>query len=97
MIAEPVILTPAMWFAQPTGDLVAVDFETLYTSAYSVKELGHWAYCHDPRFHAYLVAVTDGERTCVCAPRQFPWATIAGRRWVSHNRDFDRAVFERLR
>jgi hypothetical protein len=97
MIAEPAILTPDEWASKPVGDLVAVDFETFYTSAYSVKELGHWAYCHDPRFHAYLVAATDGERTCVCAPRQFPWATIAGRRWVSHNRDFDRAVFERLR
>jgi hypothetical protein len=97
MMPEPVILTPDAWASKPAGDLVAVDFETFYTSAYSVKELGHWAYCHDPRFHAYLVAVTDGERTCVCAPRQFPWATIAGRRWVSHNRDFDRAVFERLR
>jgi DNA polymerase len=97
MIAEPVILTPDVWASKPAGDLVAIDFETFYTSAYSVKELGHWAYCHDPRFHAYLVAVTDGERTCVCAPRQFPWASIAERRWVSHNRDFDRAVFERLR
>ena len=35
-------------------------------------------------------------RTCVCPPAKFPWATIAGRTWVSHNRDFDRAVFERL-
>ncbi len=97
MIVEPDIQTPDAWAAKPVGDLVAVDFETFYTSEYSVKELGHWAYCHDPRFDAYLVAITDGERTCVCAPRQFPWATIAGRRWLSHNRDFDRAVFERLR
>ena len=65
MIAEPDILTPDVWASKPAGDLVAVDFETFYTSSYSVKEMGHWAYCHDPRFHAYLVAVTDGERTCV--------------------------------
>jgi hypothetical protein len=99
MIQEPEILSPAEWCQScgTVGDVVAVDFETYYTSAYSVKELGHWAYCHDPRFEAYLVAVTDGERTCVCDPRQFPWATITGRRWVSHNRDFDRGVFERLR
>jgi hypothetical protein len=96
MIAEPEILTPEGWASKPVGDLVAVDFETFYTSAYSVKELGHWAYCHDPRFHAYLVAVTDGEQTCVCDPREFPWESIEDRRWVSHNRDFDRAVFGRL-
>ncbi|MCZ7641344.1 MAG: DNA polymerase [Verrucomicrobia bacterium] len=27
---------------------------------------------------------------------EVPWATIAGRTWISHHRDFDRAVFERL-
>lgn len=96
MIPEPNILTPEAWAQTECGGTVAVDFETFYTAAYSVAELGLWAYCHDPRFQAYLVAVTDGERTCVCAPSKFPWATIAGRTWVSHHRDFDRAVFERL-
>ncbi|HNQ88408.1 MAG TPA: DNA polymerase [Verrucomicrobiota bacterium] len=96
MIPEPNILTPEAWAEIECGGTVAVDFETFYTAAYSVAELGLWAYCHDPRFQAYLVAVTDGERTCVCAPSRFPWATIAGRTWVSHHRDFDRSVFERL-
>lgn len=97
MIPEPNIITPEAWASASLGDVVAVDFETFYTAAYSVAELGLWAYCHDPRFQAYLVAVTDGERTCVCPPSKFPWAIIAGRTWVSHHRDFDRAVFERLR
>lgn len=96
MIPEPNSLTPEAWAEAECGGTVAVDFETYYTATYSVAELGLWAYCHDPRFQAYLVAVTDGERTCVCAPSKFPWTTIAGRTWVSHNRDFDRAVFERL-
>ncbi|MCZ7636740.1 MAG: hypothetical protein M5U12_12325 [Verrucomicrobia bacterium] len=96
MIPEPDILMPEVWAQAECGGAVAVDFETFYTAAYSVAELGLWAYCHDPRFQAYLVAVTDGERTCVCAPSKFPWAIIAGRTWVSHHRDFDRAVFERL-
>jgi DNA polymerase I-like protein with 3'-5' exonuclease and polymerase domains len=96
MTTDAAIVTAEVWAAAALGDPVAVDFETFYTSKYSVAEMGHWAYTHDPRFHCYLVAVTDGERTCVCAPAKFPWATIAGRAWVSHNRDFDRAVFERL-
>jgi DNA polymerase I-like protein with 3'-5' exonuclease and polymerase domains len=89
-------VTPEVWAAAAIGDSVAVDFETFYTSTYSVAEMGSWAYTRDPRFHAYLVAVTDGDRTCVCPPVKFPWVTVSGRIWVSHNRDFDRAVFERL-
>ena len=90
------LVEPEEWTQGSVGQTVAIDFETFYTAAYSVAELGLWAYCHDPRFEAYLVAVTDGQRTCVCAPSKFPWATISGRTWVSHHRDFDRAVFKRL-
>ncbi len=83
------------WAPQP-GAVVAVDFETVYSSKYSVSDLGIWAYCHDERFDAYLVAVSDGRQTCVCHPSAFPWTTIAERAWCSHNRDFDRGVFRRL-
>jgi hypothetical protein len=96
MIKEIKIVTPQEWVEVECPDLVSVDFETFYTSSYSVSELGHWAYTHDARFQAYLVAVSDGERTCVCVPGEFPWASIVRRSWVSHNRDFDRSVFERL-
>ena len=95
--SEGLLCPPAEWAAVAVGPIVAVDFETFYTTSYSIKKLGRWAYVHDPRFEAYLVAVTDGNRTCVCHPSEFPWATITGRPWLSHNRDFDRAVFERLR
>lgn len=96
MIPEPNIITPEAWASVACADTVAIDFETFYTASYSVSELGLWAYCHDPRFHAYLVAVSDGERTCACPPSKFPWRSIVGKRWISHHRDFDRAVFERL-
>jgi len=61
-----------------------------------VRELGHFAYCNDPRFNAYLVAVSDGETAIVKHPRDFDWRLIHGHLWVSHNAGFDRAVFERL-
>jgi DNA polymerase I-like protein with 3'-5' exonuclease and polymerase domains len=96
MIPELNITTPETWVQSECGGTVAVDFETFYTSSYSVAKLGLWAYIHDSRFDAYLVAVSDGERTCVCPPSEFPWASIERRTWVSHNRDFDRAVFDRL-
>ena len=97
---ETEIITPEVW-RKACGDgqaprLVGVDFETFYSSKYSVRQLGNYAYCQDPRFKAYLVAVSDGEQTCVCPPAEFPWETIAGVDWVSHHRDFDRAVYRRL-
>jgi DNA polymerase len=77
--------------------VIGIDFETYYTSAYSVAQMGIYAYTHDRRFNAWAVSVSDGERTCVCAPAEFPWGTIAGREWVSHNREFDEAVWRRLK
>ena len=93
--SQILMVGPETWAPQPDG-VVAVDFETVYTSKYSIRNLGTWAYCHDERFNAYLVAVSDGRQTCVCHPSVFPWKTIAGRAWCSHNRDFDRAVFRSL-
>ena len=90
-------VTVQEWSATPVAGVVGVDFETFYTSAYSVSQLGNYAYTHDPRFNAWAVSVSDGERTCVCPPTEFPWGTIAGREFVSHNREFDEAVWQRLK
>ena len=76
--------------------IVAVDFETYYSGEYSVSKLGNWAYTHHPKFNAYLISVSDGVNTIACRPQEFPWETIDGKYWVSHNREFDRSVYERL-
>lgn len=75
---------------------IGVDFETYYTGDYSVSVLGYYAYTHDPRFQAFLVAASDGENSIVCPPVDFNWDLLNGREWVSHNREFDRFVLERL-
>src|SRR5690606_38214368 len=59
--------------ATPAPRVSGVDFETFYSSAYSVSQMGNWAYVHDPLFNAWAVSVSDGERTCVCLPTEFPW------------------------
>jgi hypothetical protein len=74
----------------------SLDFETHYATDYSVKELGNRAYCNDPRFNAWAVAVHDGETTWAGHPKDFDWQRIHGREWVSHHREFDKAVFARL-
>ena len=75
---------------------VAVDFETHYAADYSVKDLGNRAYCDDPRFNAWAVAVYDGATAWAGHPKACDWQQLHGRIWVSHNRAFDKAVFERL-
>ncbi len=91
------VVSPEQWAAEGVvGGVVGVDFETYYTAEYSVKALGTWAYCADSRFDAYLVAVADSVKVCVCRPEDFPWESIAGLEWVSHNREFDRHVWEAL-
>ncbi|MCP5524104.1 MAG: hypothetical protein H7A46_21410 [Verrucomicrobiales bacterium] len=98
MFPEPdTLLTPAQWRDRSDpGSVVGVDFETFHTTAYCVAQMGTWAYCRDPRFSAYVVAVSDGTSACVCHPSEFPWETIDGLDWVSHHRDFDAEVYERL-
>jgi DNA polymerase len=73
-----------------------VDFETHYAADYSVKELGNRAYCADPRFNAWAVAVHEGKTTWAGHPKDFDWPSIQGCEWVSHHREFDKAVFARL-
>ena len=75
---------------------VAVDFETHYAADYSVKEMGNRAYCDDPRFNAWAVAVYDGATAWAGHPKTCDWQQLHGRIWVSHNRAFDKEVFERL-
>ncbi len=84
------------WAGGNVGPVLGVDFETFYSASYSVSQMGNWAYVHDERFDAWAVSVSDGERTCVCRPAEFPWATVSGRELVAHNADFDEAVFLRL-
>ena len=75
----------------------AIDFETFYDKAYSVKTLGPVAYVNDPLFDAYLVSIAgDDGLTWVGNPKDAPWDRIAGAVWLSHNRGFDAAVFLRL-
>ena len=78
------------------GRVVGVDFETYYTGEYSVRTMGVYPYVRDPRFRAWAVAVSDGDKTAVKDPKDFDWLSIDGRAWVSHHREFDKAVFERL-
>jgi DNA polymerase len=70
----------------------------------SVEEQGNWGYCRQREWEAYMVSIYSPacpalglpEIAYVGDPRHAPWAAIAGRVWLSHNRNFDRHVFERL-
>jgi len=75
----------------------AIDFETFYSAEYSVRDLGSFQYCRDPRFHAYCVSFAreDGVRYCG-DPRGFDWNLIIGNDVFMHNATFDEQVLLRL-
>ncbi|XHR30384.1 MAG: DNA polymerase [Chthoniobacteraceae bacterium] len=82
---------------QTAHRVVAVDFETAFDTDYSVKKLGYYAYANHPRFNAYLVSIwADDGWHWVGHPKDAPWDEISGATWLSHNAQFDRAVFFRL-
>jgi hypothetical protein len=80
----------------PDPDAVMVDTETFYSKTCSVKDLGNWAYCRHSDWDCYLVSIFSRDISFVGHPSQAPWEKIAGRTWLSHNRNFDRTVIERL-
>ena len=95
-MVQGVSMTDAAGFRPAACAVISVKFVAHCDGAYPVCELGNWSYVHHPRFRALAVAVTDGVTACVCEPSAFPWERIDGREWVSHEREFDRAVFSRL-
>lgn len=77
-----------------SGDVIAVDFETFYTSEYSLKELDYRTYCKDPRFDSYIMAAYDGQNRVVCHPSKFDWNVTRDKTVVAFNAAFDRTVYE---
>lgn len=93
---------------------VAVDFETFYRTTRcaqkqnlppcSADEQGNWAYCRQPEWSAYLVALYSPAHPALGLPEiayagppaSAPWESLRDRTWLSHNRNFDRHAYERL-
>lgn len=79
-----------------TPGVVAIDFETFYTSDYSVSTMGAWAYTRDERFKPYCISAA-GEGRLWCGPVElFDWSKLKGRKVLAHNVSFERDVVERL-
>lgn len=76
---------------------VLIDYETFYHKTdYSVRDLGNWRYCADPRFDAYLVSVYDGTEGWVGHPSNLNWDALQGCLLLAHNASFDSRVTTRL-
>lgn len=78
-------------------NVIAIDFETYYDSSYSVADMGNYAYTHDSRFDAYLIASYDGINSIVEHPLEFNWNVLNSKTVVAHNVSFDKSVYDRLR
>lgn len=72
-------------------------------SVCTVDVSGNWGYCRHPEWEAYMVSIYSPAHPALGLPEvsysgpveDAPWAAIARRVWLSHNRNFDRHVFER--
>jgi DNA polymerase len=77
----------------------AIDFETYYSKDVGIDSQGVWHYCRHPEFDAYLVTISTSTGQKYCGrPENFDWSCISGEnwRWVSHNRSFDKPVYESI-
>ncbi len=82
----------------PTLPAVAIDFETFYHTAdgYSVSDMSYHAYCADPRFNAFMVAIHCRDFSYVGPVQDFDWERLRDYPiWLAHNSPFDRSVFKR--
>lgn len=70
----------------------------------TVELSGNWGYCRHPEWECYMVTIWSPGNPNLGLPeinyagpaKGAPWAAIADRLWLSHNRNFDKHVYERL-
>ncbi len=75
---------------------IAIDFETFYSTEYSVRNMNTWQYVFDPRFDAYMVSLYGPGLEWVGEPRDFDWSKLAGQELLAHNASFDGLIVRRL-
>lgn len=79
------------------GEHIAIDFESFYSPAVSIKKMGVREYLDHPDCEVYLVSAYDGHDLWVaCEPQYFNWDLLDNRLIVSHNANFDAQVFSHL-
>lgn len=72
----------------------ALDFESYYDKACSIKRLGPLGYFSHPDFDAYMVSVVgENEYQFVGHPKDFDWGILKGSRVLSHNASFDETLY----
>jgi hypothetical protein len=76
--------------------IIAIDFETFYTSQYSLKHMIPEEYCSDDNFDAYLMSADDGETQWAGPPAEYDWSQLEDAVVLAHNKRFDYVVWLRL-
>lgn len=75
---------------------VAIDFETTYSDTRDIRKLGSKTYLAHPETDIYLVSLFGEGVEWVGHPKDAPWHLLEGREWLSHNRSFDKLVWQEL-
>jgi len=68
---------------------VAFDFETYYSSKYSVRTMIAEQYANHEDFEPYMLSISNGTQSWAGDPRKFDWSMFEGEVLVAHNAYFD--------
>jgi|TARA_R110002051_G_scaffold203417_2_gene269826 DNA polymerase len=72
----------------------ALDYESFYDKACSIRTLGPLGYFSHPDFDAYLMSVVgDDGLKWVGHPKDFDWSLLEGQQVLSHNASFDETLY----
>jgi DNA polymerase I-like protein with 3'-5' exonuclease and polymerase domains len=75
--------------------IVAIDFESVYTTDISIQTLG--SYWYPRKADVYLVTMASDDGLLYAGrPEEAPWDKVSGQTWLMHNAQFDAAVIEAL-
>jgi len=79
-----------------TRPAIGFDYETFYSSKlkYGLKQMIAETYVRHELFDPYMLAVCDGSESWAGHPREFNWNAIDRRVLVSHNKYFDKTVYD---
>lgn len=76
-------------------DFFVIDWETFYSTEYSIRGNCAWSWVRDPRFDPYLPAIKGVDFEFSGRPWEFNWNLVMGKTAIAHNVNFDQPVTER--
>ena len=76
-------------------DFFVIDWETFYSTQYSIRGNCAWNWVQDPRFDPFLPSIKGNDFEFSGRPWEFNWNLVMGKTAIARNVNFDQPVTER--